>query len=65
MEKKIKCCENCCELCGGKAPYCMPNGEFKEVLSMNYVCDDYSDCRISSKNSIRRKMDGNPHAQCY
>jgi len=41
-----KCCENCCELSSGKAPYCMPNGEFKEVLSMDYVCNDYSDCRI-------------------
>jgi hypothetical protein len=45
-----KCCENCCELCqDGKAPYCMPNGDFKEVLSMEHVCDDYKDCRIESK----------------
>jgi len=42
-----KCCENCCELCGdSKAPYCVPNGDFKEVLSMDYICDDYQDCRI-------------------
>ena len=47
---KKKCCENCCELCGdGKAPYCMPNGEFQEVLSMDHVCEYYKDCRIKEK----------------
>ena len=47
---KKKCCENCCELCGdGKAPYCIPNGEFQEVLSMDHVCEYYKDCRIKVK----------------
>jgi len=41
------CCENCCELCcDDKAPYCMPDGEFKEVLSMEHVCEHYKDCKL-------------------
>ena len=44
------CCENCCELCDdGKAPYCIPNGEFKEVLSMDYVCEHYKDCKLGEQ----------------
>lgn len=49
------CCENCCELCGdGKAPYCMPNGEFKKVPSMDYVCGDYQDCKLKVDTNIKR-----------
>ena len=48
MKEVIKdCCENCCELCGDEeTPYCMANGRFKEVPSMDYVCSDYKDCKV-------------------
>jgi len=46
-EKNKDCCENCCELCNDdKVSYCMPNGRFKKVPSMNYVCSDYKDCKV-------------------
>ena len=45
-----KCCENCCELCSGTFPYCVVDGNFKEITNLNDICDNYSDCRIKGMN---------------
>lgn len=41
------CCENCCELChADEVTYCIPNGKFKRVYSLDYICNDYQDCKV-------------------
>ena len=47
------CCENCCELCNGNHPYCVVNGNFKEVTHLSNVCDNYSDCRLKGKHQTK------------
>ena len=41
-----KCCANCCNLCGGRFPYCVVDGVFHEVTNLDDICDNYEDCTI-------------------